>query len=100
MPILTQPDPHTKRRLPWLWALLAAALTVFLSLTGFVLWSSQRPVTFQVVSIRVWAGVSLPVPRRFAFYRDAFIFGSHVRIRTFPVLGSQQGEHYCLVWAW
>jgi hypothetical protein len=44
MPILTQPDPHPKRRRPWLWVLLGVPGVVLALLVGLVAWSWEKPV--------------------------------------------------------
>ena len=43
MPILAQPNPHAKRRRPWLWVLLGGPGMVLVLLLGLVAWSWDHP---------------------------------------------------------
>jgi hypothetical protein len=53
MPILAQPNPHPKRRCPWLWGLLGGPGIVFLLVTGVMAWSWNHHIAFQVGRILV-----------------------------------------------
>jgi hypothetical protein len=48
MPIRTQPDPHPKRRRPWLWALLSVPGVLVLLVAGLGVWGclGYRHYTF------------------------------------------------------
>ena len=63
MPLLTQPDPHTKRRRPWLWALLGMLGAVLALLVGLFGWSWFRPVELRFLDHGVmFYGMTTPRP--------------------------------------
>jgi hypothetical protein len=64
MPILTQPDPHPKRRRPWLWVLVAVPMVLML-LGGLVAWCCHRGMFFGTPTHWVAFGNTPWIPQRF-----------------------------------